>query len=89
MHEQFKIAKNIDQAFGQLVEELGEATSAAGKTLRFGPYSGNILLPIEEREFNIDWLLRELDDVDFASKQLREFLSKSAAEIPPKWVRPI
>jgi cytolysin (calcineurin-like family phosphatase) len=46
-----------------VVEECGEAQAAIGKTLRFGLYSSNPLLPAEKQETNIEWVRRELRDL--------------------------
>jgi hypothetical protein len=53
----------LDFAVGKLVEELGELQAALGKTLRWGWDSYNPELPPEEREANIDWVRREMEDV--------------------------
>lgn len=67
MDERFK---NKGNALGRLVEELGESTAAAGKTIRYGWDSWNPLLPVNERETNEAWLRRELIDVLFAIRRL-------------------
>lgn len=67
MNERYK-PRSYHQALSRLVEELGEATAAAGKTLRWGPNSVNPELPPEEQEENIDWLRRELKDVQESAK---------------------
>lgn len=59
-------SKSATQALSHVVEEMGEAIAAAGKTLRWGPQSVNPELPPEQQERNIDWLARELDDVQRA-----------------------
>jgi hypothetical protein len=45
-----------------LGEELAETAAAIFKTLRFGPESVNPLLPKEQQETNLAWVLRELAD---------------------------
>lgn len=62
---------DFDFCLKHLVEELGELTAAAGKTLRWGPDSYNPELPKEEQEPNIDWLFREFNDVQAAMFRLR------------------
>lgn len=59
-------SKTAEQALAHVVEEMGEAMAAAGKTLRWGPESYNPELPPGQREKNIDWLARELEDVQRA-----------------------
>jgi hypothetical protein len=58
-----------------MIEEMGEAMAAAGKTLRWGPQSVNPELPEAERETNIDWLLREMDDVEAAFARFRSAIA--------------
>ncbi len=58
----------------KVIEEMGEALAAAGKTQRWGPFSYNPEIPEEERERNIDWLMRELVDVENAISDVRESL---------------
>lgn len=67
-------SKSIDQALAHLIEELGEATAAAGKCARWGFHSVNPTLPAEEQETNEDWLRREIDDVRHAYETLGKFL---------------
>lgn len=55
--------ETLDQKMGHLVEECGEVLAAAGKSLRCGLGGGNPELPEDEREENVDWLLRELQDL--------------------------
>lgn len=54
---------NIEQALGYLVEECGEVLQAIGKTMRHGTRSSNPDLPLEKRELNKDWILREIKDL--------------------------
>lgn len=60
------------------IEECGEFLAAAGKLQRWGPYSVNPELNAEFQETNIDWLFRELLDLEEACARLRE--SIQAAE---------
>lgn len=70
-HEEF-IAKqktpaqflaHIVEEAGETTEAIGKLVQAAGKTFRFGPDSVNPLLPAEQQERNIDWVLRTADEV--------------------------
>ena len=60
----------LDFAVGKLVEELGELQAALGKTLRFGWDSYSPEVPPSEREFNVDWVRREMADVRHALDNL-------------------
>lgn len=52
---------------GWLIEECGEVQAAVGKSLRHGIGSSNPELGAHEtREFNGDWILRELNDLKMA-----------------------
>ena len=53
-----------------MIEECGEVLAAAGKTQRWGPFSSNPLLPKEQQETNIVWLVRELGDLKNAIARL-------------------
>jgi hypothetical protein len=75
MHKEYvKKTKTLGQKLGWLVEEMGEAQAALGKTIRWGVASCNPELPVEQREMNGDWVLRELKDVEAAIKAVREDL---------------
>ena len=67
--------KNLDQAIGKVVEEMGEANAAIGKSLRWGLDSYNPDLALLDRETNVDWVLRELQDVREAIDGLVHFLT--------------
>lgn len=54
------------------IEECGEFLSAAGKLQRWGAFSVNPELPRDMQETNIDWLFRELIDVQEAMERLAE-----------------
>lgn len=62
--------KNKKEALGYLVEEMGEALSAAGKLLRWGPESINP--EASDEETNREWLERELQDVEVAIALVRK-----------------
>ena len=65
---------SAEQAIAYLIEECGEVLAAAGKSLRRGLDSYNPELAPEDRELNVDWLLREVADLVGAVKRVREFL---------------
>ena len=67
---------NEREALGYFVEECGEALAAAGKTLRWGPGSINPELKRGDRRYgetNVEWLEREVADLEQAIKRLRRF----------------
>lgn len=82
MNELYR-SKTPEQALAHLVEECGEVIAAAGKTFRFGPRSVNPELPPDQREENIDWLKRELDDVEAAIAAFRAMTADYPADVPP------
>ena len=57
------LQQGIDPQLSHLVEEMGEALAAAGKSLRWGIDSVNPDLPDDEQETNLAWLRREMTDV--------------------------
>ncbi len=61
----------FDKQLAHLVEECGEVLAAAGKTQRWGRESYNPLVPVDQRETNIDWLMREIADLEEAIARLR------------------
>jgi|GEM_PF-1760571 len=71
------------QALAHLSEELGEATAALGKTIRFGCNSFNPTVPPMDRELNIDWLRRQIRNVRDAYRALAAFddIPLSAAQV--------
>lgn len=81
-HEEFR-PTDLQGALAHLIEECGEVLAAAGKignvlaaagkTVRFGFDSVNPLIPVEERETNAAWLLREMAALE---KTLPELLSE-------------
>ena len=62
------------QKIGYLIEECGEVLAACGKTVRWGTESFNPELPVEKREINSDWILRELVDLKRAIELVEEEL---------------
>ena len=75
-HEKY-IRHDLDSCLGHLIEECGEVQAAAGKILRWGWYSVNPELPPEEQEKNIDWLEREITDLQGAINRMRLALRES------------
>lgn len=81
------------QRLGYLVEESGEMLvelaalggrmgkmlAALGKTLRWGPQSVNPELPPEEQETNVEWLIREAEDLRAAIDRAMPMLVEAAA----------
>lgn len=63
-------------AVGKTVEELGELSAALGKTLRWGWHSENPELPPHERETNLVWVKREIQDVRGALDNLEAEIAK-------------
>lgn len=61
----------FDKQLSHLIEECGELLAAAGKTQRWGKKSVNPLLPTDQQETNIEWLKREMHDVELALTRLR------------------
>lgn len=74
-HPEF-LQHGFDKSLSHLVEECGEVLAAAGKTLRFGPFSFNPLLPTEQQESNIDWLQRELADLRGAIDRMQQAITE-------------
>lgn len=74
VHYQY-VSHTVDRGLAHLIEELGEATSAAGKSLRFGLGSTN---PVTgDPETNAQWLVREMEDVQLAYDKLLSLITKS------------
>ena len=69
------LQQGFKNQLAHLVEECGEVLAAAGKTQRWGPHSVNPLIPEEQQETNIDWLLRELNDLETAISRLKETIN--------------
>jgi hypothetical protein len=62
--------KGLTFAHHKCVEELGELLAALGKTGRWGWMSYNPELPEDQRELNIQWVMREMLDVNDAINNL-------------------
>lgn len=69
----------FDKQLAHLIEECGEVLAAAGKTQRWGPHSVNPLIPADQQEANIDWLMREIDDLADAISRLRATVEMGGA----------
>lgn len=67
----------LDFARGKLIEELGELQAALGKSIRWGWDSFNPELELQERETNVNWVLREISDVEQAIINFRYELNRS------------
>lgn len=65
------LQEGFDKQLSHLIEECGEVLAAAGKTQRWGPLSVNPTIPPSERETNLQWLIREMDDLDEALRRLK------------------
>lgn len=61
---------DFDFCLSHAIEEAGEFLSAAGKLQRWGPFSVNPELPPSERETNLAWMRREMQDVIEAFERL-------------------
>lgn len=68
------VPKTREQFYGYLIEECGEVLAAAGKTLRWGEMSTNPELPPGQREPNVTWLCREMNDLENAIRLMRAHL---------------
>jgi NTP pyrophosphatase (non-canonical NTP hydrolase) len=77
-------SQHVHQALAHLIEELGEAVNAAGKTARFGFLSSNPELAFGQT--NAEWLLKELADVELTIKILRAFMKASYNDDTSTWV---
>ena len=59
---------------------MGEVLAAVGKIQRFGWYSVNPSVEVENQETNKDWLLRELDDLEGCITRLKNTISKEVTD---------
>ena len=66
----------IEKQLDHVVEECGEFISAYGKMRRWGAFSSNPELDSETQEVNIDWVLREMRDIENAIERVRESLKE-------------
>ena len=70
------LQNGFDKRLAHAIEECGEFLAAAGKLQRWGATSFNPELPLEMRESNIDWMFRELLDVEEAMQRLKESVAR-------------
>jgi hypothetical protein len=76
MTDQKYMRRGLSFARGKVIEELGELQAALGKSLRWGWLSSNPELPEHQREPNIAWVRREMQDVRDAIDNLEKELSE-------------
>jgi hypothetical protein len=67
------IRNDISSILAHMVEECGEVIAALGKTLRWGPNSFDPTVPVDLRERNYEWVLRELDDLESVIARYRAY----------------
>ena len=65
------LQEGFNNQLAHVIEECGEVLAAAGKTQRWGLMSVNPLLASELQETNINWLERELIDLETAIDRLQ------------------
>jgi len=65
--------QTLETAIAYLVEECGKVLAAAGKSLRWGVDSVNPELLPDKQERNIEWLLREMEDLNTAMDRVSKF----------------
>lgn len=78
-HKEF-LQNGFEKQLAHFIEECGEALAAAGKTQRFGWFSVNPLIPPMDRESNLSWLSRELEDLQGAIARLQDTIN--AGDLP-------
>jgi hypothetical protein len=78
----------LEFARGKLIEELGELQAALGKSIRWGWLSFNPELTPEERESNVAWVRREMQDVKDAIENLEMNLVESGYNYDPNRIQP-
>lgn len=81
MEERYIHGSTLHQSLARLIEECGECLQAAGKIQRFGWLSTDPSLPDgEKKETNLEWLLREMTDLEDGIKRLREKIGNTYQE---------
>jgi len=80
--------KTTTEKLGWVIEECGELQASIGKTLRHGldscdPTDGARRNASGERERNVDWILREMADVEKAIALARSAIIRDAEESNP------
>lgn len=73
-HQEF-LQTGFEKQLAHVVEECGEVLVAAGKTQRFGWASVNPLIPVHQRESNLSWLSREMEDLQGAIARLQDTIN--------------
>lgn len=72
---------HVVEESGEVMTEVGKLLAAAGKTQRHGPLSVNPLLPAEERETNVAWIVRQIPSVKVEIEDLLIAISRLETEI--------
>lgn len=72
--------KTLGQFLGYTVEECGEVLAAIGKSQRWGLTCYNPEVPIDVRELNYEWILREIVDLRGALDRLEAALNAANIE---------
>lgn len=72
----------FDKILSHAIEESGEFIAAAGKTQRWGVHSVNPLLPPTERESNLSWMRREMNDVVSVFRRLDKAMQEEIGTDP-------
>jgi len=85
--------KTTAEKLGWVIEECGELLAAVGKTQRHGldswdPTDGAKRTATGDRELNVDWVLREMLDVEKAIRLARTAIIRDAEESDPPRVDP-
>jgi NTP pyrophosphatase (non-canonical NTP hydrolase) len=85
--------KTTAEKLGWVIEECGELLAAVGKTQRHGldswdPTDGAKRTATGDRELNVDWVLREMLDVEKAIRLARTAIICDAEESDPPRVDP-
>lgn len=85
--------KTTIEKLGWVIEECGELQAAIGKTIRHGltscdPTDGAKRTASGERELNVDWILREMFDVEKAIRLARTAIIRDVDESDPPRVDP-
>lgn len=57
------LRQNLDFCLAHIAEECGEVIAAYGKSQRWGLFSVNPELPLEQQETNLSWIRREVRDL--------------------------
>jgi hypothetical protein len=74
--DQRYLRPGLDFARGRMIEECGELQTALGKSIRWGWLGENPELPPPERETNLVWVRKEMQDVRASLDNLQLELDK-------------